>query len=132
MREPGRPGTELNPGTELADGRPGSEVGNPDGAVTQAVTPLLLEAVTDPDPADVVALPPPVALTGLGVDGAAGVLMHCEPEGADAGGTGSEERLGTAVGATALWLAALGNALAATAATAATPAAPAVSRMIRP
>jgi hypothetical protein len=128
----GRLGSEGVEGREGTDGTPGSEVGSPDGAVTQAVTPVPLEAVTDPDPAGVVALPPPEAVTGLGIEGVAGVLMHCEPVSVGAGGTGSEVRLGTEVGATALWVAALGNAFAATAATAATPAAPAVSRIIRP
>ena len=138
------PGTELNPGTEPADGRLGSdgvpgadgrlgaELGSPDGAVTQAVPPLALDALTEPDPAGLVALPPPETVTGLGIEGAAGVLMHWVAEDADAGGTGSEVRLGTDGGATALGVAALGNAFVATAATAATPAAPAASRIIRP
>jgi hypothetical protein len=130
----GRLGSDGVPGTEDrlgADGNVGTE-GRPDGAVTQTVTPLLLDALTDPDPAGVVALPPPEAVRELGIDGAAGVLMHCEPEGTDAGGNGSEVRLGIDVGATALWVAALGKAFAATAETAATPAAPAASRIIRP
>jgi hypothetical protein len=144
------PGTELNPGTEPAggrlgsdgapgtegrlgaDGSPGTEVGSPDGAVTQAVPPLALDALTEPDPAGVVALPPPETVTGLGIEGAVGVLTHCVTEDVDAGGTGSEVRLGTDGGATALEVAALGNAFVATAATAATPAAPAASRIIRP
>jgi hypothetical protein len=142
-------GSEGRPGTEPADGRLGSDgvpgtdgrlgadgnvgtEGRPAGAVTQTVTPLLLDALTDPDPAGVVALPPPEAVRELGIDGAAGVLTHCEPEGTDAGGTGSEVRLGIDVGATALWVAALGKAFAATAETAAIPAAPAASRIIRP
>jgi hypothetical protein len=146
----GVPGTEGRLGTEPADGRlgsdgvlgtdgrlgvegsPGTEVGSPDGAVTQAVAPLALDALTEPDPAGVVALPPPETVTELGIDGAAGVLMHCVTEDVDAGGTGSEVRLGTDGGATALEVAALGNAFVATAATAATPAAPAASRIIRP
>jgi len=146
----GTPGSARNPGTDPADGRlgsegvlgadgnaggegrPGTEVGRPDGAVTQTVPPPPLDALTDPDPAGVVALPPPETVTELGIDGAAGVLTHCEPEGTDAGGTGSEVRLGVDAGATALWVAALGKAFAATAETAATPAAPAASRIIRP
>jgi Collagen triple helix repeat (20 copies) len=141
----GRLGSEGDEGAEGvvgADGRVGAEgklgvegrlgaVGKADGGVTHAVTPLLLDAVTDPPPAGEVRLPPPDAVTGLGIEGAAGVLTHCEPEGS-ACGTGSEVRLGTDVGATAVWVAPLGNVLVATAATAATPAAPAVSRMIRP
>jgi hypothetical protein len=126
----GAAGSEGAAGRLGADGRLGA-AGKPEGGVTQAVTPLLLDAVTDPPPAGEVRLPPPDAVTGLGIEGAAGVLTHCEPEGS-ACGTGSDVRLGTDVGATAVWVAPLGNVLAATAATAATPAAPAVSRMIRP
>ena len=114
-----------------SDGRPGTEVGSSEGAVTQAATPLPLNTLTDPDPAGEVTPPPPDAVTGLGIEGAAGVLTHCEPEGSECG-TGSEVRLGTEVGTTALCVAPLGKAFAATAATAATPAAPAVSRTIRP
>jgi collagen type VII alpha len=118
-------------GTLGSEGRPGTDVGTPEGAVTQAVTPLPFDALTDPDPAGEVTLPPPDALAGLGIDGVAGVLTHSEPEGSECG-TGSDVRLGTDVGATAPCSAPLGKAFAATAATAATPAAPAVSRIIRP
>lgn len=136
----GAPGIEPDPGSEPADGRLGSDgvpgtdgrLGSPVGAVTQAVAPLALDALTEPDPAGVVALPPPETVTELGIEGAAGVLMHWVTEEAEAGGTGSEVRLGTDGGATALGVAALGNAFVATAATAATPAAPAASRIIRP
>jgi hypothetical protein len=109
-----------------SDGRLGTDVGT-DGGVTQTVTPLALDALTEPDPAGEVTLPPPDALAGLGIEGVAGVLTHCWPAGRECG-IGSEERLGTDVGATA-FSAPLGKAFAATAATA---AAPAVSRIIRP
>jgi len=70
-------------GTLGNDGRPGTDVGTPEGGVTQTVTPLPLEALTDPDPAGEVTFPPPDALAGLGIDGVAGVLTHCEPEGSE-------------------------------------------------
>jgi Collagen triple helix repeat (20 copies) len=105
----GRLGAEGSEGAEGrlgADGKLGAEgrlgaAGKAEGGVTHAVAPLLLDAVTDPPPAGEVRLPPPEAVTGLGIEGAAGVLTHWEPEGS-ACGTGSEVRLGTDVGAMAV------------------------------
>jgi Collagen triple helix repeat (20 copies) len=106
----GRPGTDGTLGSEGvvgadgalgSEGRPGADVGSPEGAVTQAVMPLPVDALTDPEPAGEVTPPPPAAVTGLGIEGTAGVLTNCEPEGNECG-TGSAVRLGTDVGASAL------------------------------
>ena len=161
LRDPGRlgsearPGTEPNPGTAPADGRLGSEgldgrLGSGSGQARDrsgqardrsgqtgrcghAGGPSAAAQCLDGSrPCRRRHAPARDTVTGLAIDGAAGVLMHCGPEGTDGGDTGSEVRLGTDVGATALWVAALETAFATTAATAASPAAPATSRIIRP
>ena len=96
---------------------------------TDAVTPLLLDAVTDPPRAGEVRLPPPDALRGWESKAPRACWTHCVPEGS-ACGTGSEPRLGSEVRALAVWVAPLRNVLAAHGGNAAIPAAPAVSRMI--
>jgi hypothetical protein len=141
-------GTAGRLGTEPAAGRLGT-----DGGVTQICSPLLLEAVRDPAPAEEVTLALPDVVAGVGTVGVVGVLTHCFPVGSVGNDVG---RLGTDVGSdvgsdvgrpgtagrddapgaagneSPLWLAPLGKALAAPMAMAATPAAPAVRRMIRP
>jgi collagen type IV alpha len=129
-------------------------LGTPEGGVTQIWRPLVLEAWTETSPPGEVALPSPAAVTGTGRAGVDGVATHCFPVGSDvgrvggvarrdemlgidetlgsAGRPGTDGTLGTDKADRGLWLAPLGNTLAAPIAMAATPAAPPVSRMIRP
>ena len=64
-------------GSELADGSEGSDV--TPGPVTQAVTPLVDDPVTEPPLPPALPLPPPEAVTGSGDAGGVGVLMHLVP-----------------------------------------------------
>jgi hypothetical protein len=168
----GRPGSEPaegSPGmagTELAEGRPGSEPaeGSPGMAGTEppegrlgapgrlgtpgrlgkpvvhTVRPLFDEAVTDPPPCELVTLPDPSVVMGIGSAGVAGVLSHCDPLGTDveppgkvgsdpAPGSGDTARSDVGFGSdgvvAGLTLAPLGNAPTTPSATAVRPAAPA-------
>jgi hypothetical protein len=134
-------------GSEPAEGRLGSEpaegrLGTP---VVHTVRPLLDEAVTDPPPCEVVMLPEPSMVAGMGSAGVAGELSHCDRLGADVdtpGKVGSDPTAGSGeaarsdVGfgsdgvATAPTLAPLGNAPTTPSAAAESPAAPAAIMVI--
>ena len=151
---PGMVGIELAEGrlgSELAEGRLGApgRLGTPGRLgkpVVHTVKPLFDDAVTDPPPCEVVTLPDPSVLTGIGSAGVAGVFSHLDPLGTDvetpgkvgsdpAPGSGdaarSEVGFGSEGVAAGLMLAPLGNAQTTPKATAVSPAALAATVVTR-
>ena len=120
-------------GSELADGSEGSDV--TPGPVTQAVTPLVDDPVTEPPLPPALPLPPPEAVTGSGDAGGVGELTQVVPVGRDVGTVGSDGAPRAAVGATELSdgvvLAPLGRTPPTAKPTSAMPAPPTVSRITR-